>query len=133
MSDNTPKHAEETVTTSTGLVLSSAWYNRLKWLVLIFIPAFSTLYAGLSVVIPGLPGATQVVGVLALLAVFLGIVLGISSQNFAKQGADGSINAQIQGDQVILSKLAMPNIAPEELAGKKSVTIQVNPTSNVSQ
>lgn len=127
MSDTAPKHAEESVTTSTGLVLSSAWYARLKWLVLIFIPAFSSLYFSLGAVIPGLPASGQVVGVLALLATFLGLLLGLSSTNFAKQGADGSINAQIQGDQVVLSNFALPNIAPEELAAKKSVTIQVNP------
>jgi len=131
MSDG--KHVEESVTTPTGLVLSSKWYNNLKWLVLIFIPALSALYFGLSAVFPGLPGGTQVVGTLALLATFLGLILGLSSQNFAKQGSDGSINAVIDGDQVVLSNFALPNIAPEELAAKKSVTIQVNPTSSVSQ
>ena len=130
MSDNAPKHAEETVTTSTGLVLSSKLYGHVKWLVLIFIPAFSALYAGLSVVIPGLPAVAAVIGTLALLSTFLGLTLGISSQNFAKQGADGSINAQIQGDQVMLSNFSLPNIAPEELAAKKSITIQVNPTAS---
>lgn len=128
-----PKHAEESVTTATGLVLSTTWYNRFKWLVLIFIPAFSSLYFGASLLAPALPAAGEVVGFLALLATFLGVILGISTTNFAKQGADGSINARIQGDQVILSDFALPDIAPEELAAKKSVTIQVNPTSGSSQ
>lgn len=119
---------------STGPVLSAAWYERLKWFTLIFLPAFGTLYFGLSD-IWDLPAAAQVLGTTVSLGTFLGLVLGISSTNFKKQGADGSINAIIQGDQVVLSRLALPNIAPEELAAKKSITIQVNPegTTGLSQ
>ena len=112
---------------ANGLVLSSAWYNRLKWFTLIFLPAFGSFYYGLSLVWEALPLANQVVGTAALLATFLGVVLGISDRNFQKQGADGSLDARVDGDQVILSRLALPNITPEELASKKSVTIQINP------
>lgn len=113
---------------STGPVLSAKWYARLKWFVLIFLPAFSSLYFGMSAIWMELPAAVEVVGSCALLATFLGLLLGLSNQNFNKQGADGSINANVQGDQVILSKLALPNISPEELATKKSITLQVNPS-----
>ena len=111
----------------TGLVLSDAWYNRLKWFVLIFLPAFSSFYFGLSRIWTVLPFVNEVVASAALLATFLGLLLGISNNNFLKQGADGSLGAVIKGDQVILSDLKLPNITPEELATRKSVTIQINP------
>lgn len=123
-----PKHAlEETNVASTGLVLTTQWYAGIKWLTLIFLPAFSGLYFGLSAIWPGLPAAEQVVGTCAIAATFLGLLIGRSDQNFKKNGADGSINAQLQGDQVLLSRLMLPNITPEDLAAKKSITIQVNP------
>ena len=128
-----PRHAEESVSTSTGVLLSSKWYARFKWFTLIFLPGFSGLYFGLAAVWPELPAAEQVVGTSALIATFLGLLLGASSSTFNKQGADGSINAQVQGDQVVLSRISLPNIAPEELAKKKSITIQVNPTTGLSQ
>lgn len=117
----------EKYTTATGLVLSSGAYNAIKWFVLIFLPAASTLYSGAALLF-NLPFVAQVVGALALLAVFLGTILGISNSNFQKGGADGSINAQIEGKEVVLSNIVLPNITPEELASKKSVQIQINPS-----
>lgn len=112
-----------------GFMLSSQWYERLKWFVLIFLPALGAFYFGLSNLWPGLPSPVQVVGTISLVAVLLGTLIGISSKNFKNNGADGSIGAKIVGDNVILSKFKLPNISPEELAKKKSVTIQVNPPS----
>jgi hypothetical protein len=126
MSENNGLDPKKTYTTSSGLVLSSKTYNNIKWFVLIFLPAFGALYSGAALLF-GLAYVAQVVGGTALLATFLGITLGISNSNFQKAGADGSIGAQIQGNEVVLSNLSLPNIAPEELAAKKSITIQVNP------
>lgn len=132
--DEGPKHSNEASTVlSSGPVLSAVLYERIKWFALIFLPAFSGLYFGLASIWEQLPAAEQVVGTAALLGTFLGLLLGLSSQNFKKQGSDGSINANVQGDQVILSRLALPNITPEQLAHKKSITIQVNPSGGASQ
>lgn len=119
---------------STGLVLSPKVYEGLKWFVLIFLPAFSALYFGLSA-IWNLPAAEQVVGTCAVLGTFIGVLVGVSNRNFQRQGADGSLNAVVEGDQVVLSRLALPHITPEQLASKKSITIQVNPagTTGLSQ
>lgn len=119
---NNPSPVEQT---TAGPVLSSAWYNRLKWFTLIFLPALSSLYFGISQILH-LPYATEVVGVAALLATFLGVILGISGNNYTKSGADGNINARIEGNEVILSSLSLPNIAPEELVAKKRLILQVN-------
>jgi len=126
--DNLENNAPEEESSSSRPVLSPAWYNRLKWFTLIFLPAFSALYFGLGS-IWALPATEQVVGTCAVLATFLGALIGISNRNFQKEGADGSINARIEGNTVLLSDLRLPSIAPEELAAKKSVTIQVNPDS----
>ena len=132
--DEGPQHAAVTKSSifSNGPVLSPGMYEKLKWFTLIFLPAISGLYFTLGA-IWHLPYIEQIVGTIAVLGTFLGLLLGLSSRNFKTQGADGSINASIQGDQVILSRIALPNIAPEELAAKKSITIQVNPTGPSSQ
>jgi len=129
---NTPEDHTTPITTPTGLVLSSRAYNNIKWFVLIFLPAVGALYSG-GALIFGFPFVPQVVGGAALIAVFLGSILGISNSNFQKNGADGSINAKIVGGDVVLSKIALPNITPEELASKKSITIQVNQSKGYSQ
>lgn len=112
--------------TAAGPILSATWYNRLKWFTLIFLPAFSALYFGLGAVW-NFPAGEQVVGTCAVLAVFLGTVLGISGRNYTRAGADGSIDANIVGDNVVLGNLVLPDISAEELAAKKRITIQVNP------
>jgi len=131
--DEGPKHSRTASTIfSNGPVLSPALYEKFKWFTLIFLPAFSALYYSLGA-IWGFPYVEQVVGTAAMVSVFLGTLLGISSRNFKTQGADGSINASVVGDNVVLSRIALPNITPEELAVKKSITIQVNPSSTSSQ
>lgn len=64
-------------------------YDVLKWIVLVFLPALSTLYYGIAQVW-GLPiYAEQVVGTISIIEVFLGALIGISTINYnrAKQEA----------------------------------------------
>lgn len=61
--------------------LSSKLYDKLKKGVLVWIPALSTLYFTLGT-IWGWGHIEQVVGSLAAVAAFLGIVLGISKTNY---------------------------------------------------
>lgn len=65
-------------------MLPNKVYNALKWIALIFIPAVSALYFGLSQ-IWGLPYGEQIVGTLALVETFLGALLGISTNIYNKQ------------------------------------------------
>lgn len=65
-------------------MLPNKVYNALKWIALIFIPAVSSLYFGLSQ-IWGLPYGEQIVGTLALVETFLGALLGISTNIYNKQ------------------------------------------------
>lgn len=64
--------------------LSNKAYDILKWLAMIFLPAVSALYFGLSQ-IWGFPYGEEIVGTLALIDTFLGALLGISSANYWKE------------------------------------------------
>src|SRR5436190_14293223 len=74
-------------------MLEDGIYAFGKKAVQIYIPALSTLYFTLGG-IWNLPAVTQVIGTLAAIAVFLGVVLGISSAQFDASGAahDGDMN-----------------------------------------
>ena len=63
------------------MILPNKVYDILKWITLIGLPATGSLYYGLSG-IWGFPYAEQVVGTLAVVATFLGVILGISSANY---------------------------------------------------
>lgn len=64
--------------------MSNRVYDALKWLAMIFIPAVSALYFGLSK-IWGLPYGEEIVGTLAVIDTFLGALLGISSDKYWKE------------------------------------------------
>lgn len=66
--------------------LSNKVYDTLKWFAMIFIPAVSALYFGLSQ-LWGFPYGEEIVGTLALVDTFLGALLGISSNTYWKDKA----------------------------------------------
>lgn len=76
--------------TSEGF--SAKVYNFLKWITLIFLPAFATFYFALSTPFE-LPNAEGVLAACAALATFLGALLGISNANYKSSGAayDGQV------------------------------------------
>ena len=67
--------------------LSNKYYDILKWIALIFIPAIGALYFGLAQ-IWGFPYGEEIVGTLTLIDTFLGALLGISTAQYNK-GAEG--------------------------------------------
>lgn len=70
-------------TPTTGLVLGNNTYDRMKFLVQIVLPALGVLYASLAE-FWGFPKVQEVVGTIMALALFLGVVLRISSSNFTE-------------------------------------------------
>lgn len=64
--------------------LNNKVYDILKWIVIIVLPAISTLYYALSE-IWNLPYATQVVGSITAITVFLGAILGVSTVQYNKE------------------------------------------------
>lgn len=74
------------------VMLTDTAYSVGKKLVQVVVPAASTAYFTLGT-IWGLPGVDKVTGTLAVVAVFIGACLGISSKNFDASGAafDGNM------------------------------------------
>lgn len=66
-----------------NLVLPDKVYNVLKWIVMIVLPAIGTLYSALAG-IWGFPYGEQIVGTIAAITTFLGVVLGVSTTQYNK-------------------------------------------------
>lgn len=61
--------------------LSNKTYDILKWIARYLLPGLGTLYFTLSA-IWGLPYGEEVVGTLAALTTFLGVILGVSTKKY---------------------------------------------------
>lgn len=68
-----------------NLILNDKTYSLLKWVALILLPALGTLYFALAS-IWGLPFGEQIVGTITAVDTFLGAILGISTNNYKKNG-----------------------------------------------
>lgn len=64
--------------------MSNSTYDVLKWVAQILIPALSALYFGLAG-IWGFPYGEEIVGTMAVIDTFLGVILGISTMNYNKE------------------------------------------------
>jgi hypothetical protein len=95
------------------IIKNSRLYDALKWLALIGLPALGTLYFALAG-IWGLPAAEQVVGTIVSVDTFLGVVLGISTNNYT--------NPQV-GDVVM----------EQDAAGNQKFTLALNDETSVDK
>lgn len=59
-------------------------YDILKWVCLILLPALSTLYWSLSS-IWGWPYTEQIIGTIAAVETFLGVIIGISTHTYNEE------------------------------------------------
>ena len=75
--------------------LSNQAYDVIKWLTMIVLPATGTLYFALSG-IWGFPYGEQIVGTITALVTFFGVILGISTKNYYKEGEDESNDLQAE-------------------------------------
>lgn len=66
------------------MLLSNLWYDRLKWVAIIGIPALGTLYFTLSR-IWGFPFAEEILGSIMAVDVCLGTLLGLSTRKYNQQ------------------------------------------------
>ena len=67
--------------------MSNKTYDILKWIAMILLPALGTLYFALAG-IWGLPFGEQIVGTIAAIDTFLGVILGISTSQYNRQNSD---------------------------------------------
>lgn len=86
VSDETLSHSIEqpsTATRRTGIIIKMkpATYDVLIWITQYLTPALGTLVFGLSA-IWGFSWGTQIVGTLAAINVFMGVILGISTAQY---------------------------------------------------
>jgi hypothetical protein len=90
------------------MILSNNAYNIMKRVVTVVLPAISSLYFGLAQ-IWDLPAPEQVVGTIALITTFLGVLLGISSSqyNHSEQAYDGTVVVSPKPDGGTLYSLEM--------------------------
>ena len=65
--------------------LNNKTYDILKWIAQYSLPAAGTLYFALAG-IWGLPYGEQIVGTITAVDTFLGVLLGISTANYKKEG-----------------------------------------------
>lgn len=116
---------------ASGLVLSDKMYNRLKWITLVVLPASGALYFGLSQ-LWGLPKGNEVVGSLAVIATFLGALIGVATKAYNKlpEDVDGYLGANGIDEDTGRPNLSMTlNKLPEDLLIKDTVKLRVDPNS----
>jgi hypothetical protein len=110
---------------NTTFVLSDSVYVKMKFLVQVLLPALSTLYFTLGSVW-NFPGVEQVIGTLAAIAVFFGVLLGLSTKayNASEAKYDGNVVVQTTDTGVKVYSLEL-NGDPATLDQKDSVTFKV--------
>ena len=101
-------------------MFSNDTYDKLKWIAQILLPALATLYFTLCSVW-GFPYGEQVVGTIAAVDTFLGILLGISSKHY--QG-DGDMIIDTSDPEKDIYQMVI-NGDLEGLQNKDSITFKV--------
>lgn len=105
--------------------LSPKAYNAVRWLVELALPATASLYYGLSNTW-GLPGGDSVVGTIALVTTFLGVIVGLNRRryNAVSPAAAGTMVVKVDTDGMPTVGLELEK-TPEELAGLQSIRFDV--------
>lgn len=107
-------------------LFSNRLYDRLKYIALVLLPAFSALYFGLGE-IWGLPKVTEVIGTVAVLDTVLGMLLRSSNVRYRNNDArfDGHIDV-LEDEGSKLYSLSVDGDPQEVLEEKDEVLFKVN-------
>jgi hypothetical protein len=110
------------------ILITGKKYDALKELALVWLPALGTLYFVLAG-IWGLPSAEQVVGTIVAIDTFVGVVLHLSSNAYAKsdQRFDGEVNVVETADKKTFSLDLKGD--PNEIHKQDSLVLKVNKES----
>jgi hypothetical protein len=103
------------------MTLSNKVYDVIKWIAQYFLPALATLWITLAK-IWGLPYGTEIGATITGIDLFLGAVLGISSQNYK---GEGTMIVDTSNDAKDIYSLDL-NVPVEELAEKDMITFKVS-------
>lgn len=108
-------------------LLTNTQYDTLKKLVQLGLPAAGALYAGLAE-IWGFPNGQNVVGSIALITVFGGVLLGFSSRSYDKSDTKYDGEVVVNTDDPTKVAYDFQTSGPiEDLAQKKDVIFKVQP------
>lgn len=111
------------------MTLSNKTYDTLKWVAQILLPALGGLYFAFSD-LWNLPKTAEVVGSIAAIDTFLGVLLGITASGYKKLNEPNGGTIQMTG---VDPHTGMPDLAltlsqlPADLLAKKTVTLHVDP------
>lgn len=108
-------------------LFNNAWYNRVKFVAMILLPALGSLYFGLAQ-IWGLPEPEKVVGTITLVDTFLGILLQISTNTYNNSDVkyDGQVVIEEVPGQPKRLTLEL-NSDPNDLENKEQIVFKVSP------
>lgn len=111
-------------------LLSDKSYNLIKNGAMIILPALGTLYFALAG-LWGFPEPEKVVGTIAAVNTFLGVVVLLAKRSYVNSGANGEITAEVDHAEhvVNLSDLKL-GLTPEELAGKSLLQVRINKSNS---
>jgi putative holin Dp-1 len=113
---------------SSNLSLSNKFYDQLKFIALVLLPAVGTLYFALSG-IWGLPAAEKVLGSITAVDTFLGVILHLNNASYYKNGSnfDGTMVVNDAPEKATYSlEMSTP---VEDLPGKHSIELNVQKSS----
>lgn len=115
------------------MLLSNKVYDTLKWIAQYLLPATATLYFALAA-IWGFPYGEQVVGTISALMIFLGVLLGISTNTYVKSGADtdGTLQIDTRNPEKDIYRMQL-NSELQDLAEKPKVTFIVDAKAKLSE
>ena len=113
--------------------MSGKTYDILKYIAQIVLPGLGTLYFALAS-IWSLPYGEQIVGTITAIDAFLGVLLGISSEQYYKEGrdTDGVLLIDTKGDEEKWLLQMKPEFTEQELEGKHSIKLNVDTNADLS-
>lgn len=111
-------------------MFNNTTYDFLKWVAQIVLPGLGALYFGLAQ-IWGLPNAEQVVGTVAVVDTFLGLLLGYSSQKFdrSEEKYDGHLVVDTSDEGKDVYSFEVTSTPLEDLRNKQELTFKVQKPS----
>lgn len=109
------------------VMMTNTTYDFGKKLVQVILPATSALYFGLAQ-IWGLPAAEEVVGTIAIITTFLGVILGVSNRQYETSGAayDGRMVVAEPEDGPQVFSLELDG-DPADLVSRDSIRFKIDP------
>lgn len=103
------------------MVFSNKWYDRLKWIQMIFLPAISAAILALNVQWD-IPNQDRIVGTIVVVATLMGALLQKSSSDYEGAGDLVITTDPVDGEMYLSADL---NEHPDAFKNKANVTLNI--------